>query len=201
MSGETISATLVRDLREKTGAGMMDCKKALAATGGDIQAAEEHLRKKGLSDAGKRSGRETREGQVYAYIHPGGRVGVMIEIGCETDFVARTDEFQGLCRELAMQAAATEALAVERDQLPAAHVAKEREIFAAQVAAMGKPAAVTEKIVEGKIEKFFSDVVLLEQPYIRDPERKVKDVVTAAIAQFGENITVRRFAKFRLGEE
>jgi len=125
----------------------------------------------------------------------------LIEIGCETDFVARTDEFQSLCRELAMQAAATEALAVERDQVPAARIEKEREIFSAQVAAMGKPAAVTEKIVEGKIEKFFADVALLEQPYIRDPERKVKDVVTAAIAKLGENITVRRFAKFRLGEE
>jgi elongation factor Ts len=201
MSSETISAVLVRDLREQTGAGMMDCKKALAATGGDMEAAKEHLRKQGLSAAGKRSGRETREGQVYAYIHPGGRVGVMIEIGCETDFVARTDEFQSLCRELAMQAAATEAMAVERTDLPAARVEKEREIFRAQIEAMGKPAAVTDKIVEGKMEKFFADVALLEQPYIRDPERKVKDVVTAAIAKLGENITVRRFAKFRLGED
>ncbi len=201
MSGETISAAQVRDLREKTGAGMMDCKKALAATGGDMEAAVEYLRKQGIAAASKRSGRETREGQVHAYIHPGGRVGVLIEVGCETDFVARTDDFQGLCRELAMQTAATEALAVERDDIPAERVAKEREIYRAQVAAMGKPAQVLEKIVDGKMEKFFSEVILLEQPYIREPERKVRDLVTAAIAKLGENITVRRFAKFRLGEE
>lgn len=197
----TISAALVRDLREKTGAGMMDCKKALAATAGDIEQAIEYLRKQGMAAASKRAGRETREGQVYAYIHPGGRVGVLIEVGCETDFVARTGDFQTLCRELAMQVAATEAAAVDRDSLPAARVEKEREIFCAQVAAMGKPAAVTEKIVDGKLEKFFSDVCLLEQAYIRDPDRKVKDLVTAAIAKVGENIAVRRFTKYRLGEE
>jgi elongation factor Ts len=197
----TISAALVRDLREKTGAGMMDCKKALAATAGDLEQAIEHLRKQGMAAASKRAGRETREGQVYAYIHPGGRVGVLIEVGCETDFVARTGDFQTLCRELAMQVAATEAAAVDRESLPAERVEKEREIFRAQVAAMGKPAAVSEKIVEGKIEKFFADVCLLEQAYIREPERKVKDLVTAAMAKVGENIAVRRFTKYRLGEE
>ena len=197
----TISAALVRDLREKTGAGMMDCNKALSATAGDIEQAIEYLRKQGMAAASKRAGRETREGQVYAYIHPGGRVGVLIEVGCETDFVARTGDFQTLCRELAMQVAATDAAAVDRESLPAARVEKEREIFRAQVAAMGKPAAVTEKIVDGKLEKFFTDVCLLEQAYIRDPDRKVKDLVTAAIAKVGENITVRRFTKYRLGEE
>jgi len=202
MSQETtISAAQVRDLRDKTGAGMMDCKRALSATGGDLDQAIDFLRKQGIAAATKRAGRETREGQVYAYIHPGGRVGVLIELGCETDFVARTDDFQNLCRELAMQAAATEALAVDRDGIPAERVAKEREIVRAQVASMGKPAAVLEKIVDGKMEKFFTDVCLLDQPYIRDPERKVRDLVTAAIAKLGENITVRRFAKYRLGED
>jgi elongation factor Ts len=201
MSSETISATLVRELREKTGVGMMDCKKALAASGGDMEAAIEHLRKQGVASAAKRSGRETREGQVYAYIHPGGRVGVMIEIGCETDFVARTDDFQNFCREMAMQVAATDAVAVDRDGLAPNRVEEEHAIFRAQVEAMGKPAQVTDKIVEGKMEKFYSDVVLLEQSYIRDPERKVRDLLTATIAKLGENIAVRRFTKYRLGEE
>jgi elongation factor Ts len=202
MSQETtISAAQVRDLRDKTGAGMMDCKRALSATGGDLDQAVDFLRKQGIAAASKRAGRETREGQVYAYIHPGGRVGVLIEVGCETDFVARTDDFQNLCRELAMQAAATEALAVDRDGVPVERVAKEREIIRAQVANMGKPAAVLDKIVDGKMDKFFADVCLLEQSYIREPERKVRDLVTAAIAKLGENITVRRFAKFRLGED
>jgi elongation factor Ts len=197
----TVSAAQVRDLRDKTGAGMMDCKRALSATGGDMEQAIDLLRKQGIAAASKRAGRETREGTVHAYIHPGGRVGVLIEVGCETDFVARTDDFQTLCRELAMQAAATEALAVDRESIPAERVAKEREIARAQVANMGKPAAVLDKIVDGKMEKFFADVCLLEQPYIRDPERKVRDLVTAAIAKLGENITVRRFAKYRLGED
>ena len=179
----------------------MDCKKALATAGGDLEQAIEVLRKQGVANAQKRSGRETREGQVYAYIHPGGRVGVLIEIGCETDFVARTDDFLNLCRELAMQVAATEALAVDRDGIPAARMAKEREIFQAQVENLGKPAAVLDKIVEGKVEKFFAESCLLEQTYIRDPERTVREVVTQAIAKLGENITVRRFSKFRLGEE
>ena len=201
MSETLISAAQVRDLREKTGAGMMDCKKALATAGGDLEQAIEVLRKQGVANAQKRSGRETREGQVYAYIHPGGRVGVLIEIGCETDFVARTDDFLNLCRELAMQVAATEALAVDRDGIPAARMAKEREIFRAQVENLGKPAAVLDKIVEGKVEKFFAESCLLEQTYIRDPERTVREVDTQAIAKLGENITVRRFSKFRLGEE
>jgi elongation factor Ts len=201
MSETLISANQVRDLREKTGAGMMDCKKALAAAGGDIDQAIEFLRKQGVANAQKRSGRETKEGQVYAYIHPGGRVGVLIEIGCETDFVARTDDFLTLCRELAMQVAATDVLAVDRDGIAPERVAKEREIFGAQVEAMGKPAAVLEKIIDGKVEKFFAESCLLEQVYIRDPNRKVRDVVTDAIAKLGENITVRRFTKYRLGEE
>jgi len=201
MSDTLISANQVRDLREKTGAGMMDCKKALAASAGDMEQAIEYLRKQGVANAQKRSGRETKEGQVYAYIHPGGRVGVLIEVGCETDFVARTDDFMTLCRELAMQVAATDAAAVDRDGIPAERVAKEREIFGAQVEAMGKPAAVLDKIIDGKMEKFFAETVLLEQVYIRDPDRKVRDVVTGAIAKLGENITVRRFSKYRLGED
>ena len=201
MSETLISANQVRDLREKTGAGMMDCKKALAASGGDVEQAIEYLRKQGVANAQKRSGRETKEGQVYAYIHPGGRVGVLIEVGCETDFVARTDDFLTLCRELAMQVAATDVLAVDREGIPSDRAAKEREIFSAQVEAMGKPAAVLEKIIDGKMEKFFAESCLLEQIYIRDPDRKVRDVVTGAIAKLGENITVRRFTKYRLGEE
>jgi elongation factor Ts len=198
--GTTISAAAVRDLRERTGAGMMDCKRALEAVAGDFDQAVDWLRKQGMAAAQKRAGRETKEGQVYAYIHPGSKVGVLIEIGCETDFVARTDDFRDLCRELAMQVAATEAVAVDRESIPPERVAKEREIFRAQVEAMGKPAAVTDKIVEGKLEKFYTDACLLEQPYIRDPDRKVEDVVTAVIAKVGENIAVRRFTRYRLGE-
>jgi elongation factor Ts len=202
MSSDTvISAAQVRDLREKTGAGMMDCKKALSATAGDIDEAIDYLRKQGVAAASKRSGRETREGQVAAYIHPGGKIGVLIEIGCETDFVARTDDYATLCRELAMQVAASEALAVDRDSMRPEWVEKEREILKAQVAEMNKPPQVIEKIIEGKLEKFFAESCLLEQPYIRDPDRKVIDLVTEAAAKMGENISVRRFTKYRLGEE
>ena len=196
----TITAAQVKALRERTGAGMMDCKRALTATGGDIEQAIQDLRKQGIAAAAGKAGREAKEGQVAAYIQPGGRIGVLIEVGCETDFVARTDDFQTFCRELAMQIAATEAAAVRRDELEDAFVSGERAIFAAQAEQSGKPAAVAEKIVEGKMEKRLKEVVLLEQSSIRDPDRTVQDLVNEAIAKLGENIVVRRFVRFRLGE-
>jgi elongation factor Ts len=196
----TITAAQVKELREKTGAGMMDCKRALAAAEGDVERAIEDLRTQGIAAAGKRAGRETNEGQVASYIHPGGRIGVLIEVGCETDFVARTDDFQALCRELAMQVAATEALAVSREELDEAFLTSERRIYTTQAEETGKPPQVIEKIVDGKIDKRLKEVVLLEQAYVRDPDQTVQDVLTETIAKLGENIVVRRFARFRLGE-
>jgi elongation factor Ts len=196
----TITATLVKDLRERTGAGMMECKKALAEANGDIEKAIAVLRKAGMARASAKAGREARQGVVHAYIHPGSQLGVLIEVDCETDFVARTDDFQGLVRSLAMQVAATNAQAVDRESLNPAFVEGERAILMEQAKATGKPEAVVTKIVEGKIEKMYEEVVLLEQPTIRDPDRKVKELVDQAIAKLGENIVVRRFAKFKIGE-
>src|SRR5437867_5730894 len=197
----TVTAEQVKQLREQTGAGMMECKKALMDTGGNFEKAIEQLRKSGVASAEKRADRAASEGIVDAYIHPGNRVGVLIEVNCETDFVARTQEFQELVHNLAMQVAATGAEYVRREQVPAERVAKEREIFAAQVAAQGKPAAIVEKIVDGKLEKFFSEFCLLEQVYIRDDQIKVSDMVKQAAAKTGENVVVRRFARFRLGQD
>ena len=196
-----ITADQVKQLREMTGAGMMECKKALADTGGDLEKAVDALRKSGAAKAEKRSGRNANEGRVEAYIHPGNRVGVLIEVNCETDFVARTDEFGELVRNVAMQVAAAGAEYVRREEVPAEQVARERAILAAQVEASGKPAAILEKIVEGKLGKFFSEVCLLEQPYIRDDKRTVADIVQDAAAKTGENIVVRRFSRFRLGQD
>ncbi len=197
----TITANQVKELRQRTGAGMMDCKRALADTAGDMDEAITLLRKQGIAAASKRAGRAANEGQVVSYIHPGGRIGVLIEVGCETDFVARTEDFQNLCRELAMQVAATEALAVDRDDIPAERLAQERDIFKSQALESGKPENVVDKIVDGKIDKFYKEVVLLEQDAIRDTEKTVHDVVTEAVAKLGENIVVRRFVRFRLGED
>lgn len=196
-----ISAELVRELREKSGAGMLECKKALEKTGGDVNAAMEHLRKVGLATAGKRAGRQTQEGLVEAYIHPGNKIGVLIEVNCETDFVARTDQFGELVRDIAMQVAAAEPLAVTREGIPGDLVAKEREILMAQTAGLNKPPEVLEKIVSGKLEKFYSEVALMEQPYVKDPKQKVEDRVKEAIAGLGENINVRRFVRFKLGAD
>jgi elongation factor Ts len=196
----TITASLVKDLRERTGAGMMECKKALAEAKGDIEAAIEVLRKHGMARASSKSGRVAKQGMVYAYIHPGDQVGVLLELDCETDFVARTDDFRGLAKNLAMQAAATAAVAVDRSGVDPAMIEREREILMEQARATGKPEAILAKIVDGKIEKMYEEICLLEQPYIRDPDRKVKDLVDQAIAKLGENIIVRRFAKFRIGE-
>lgn len=194
-----VTAQDVAKLRAMTGAGMMDCKQALTATGGDFERAVEELRKKGLSKAAKKAGRETKEGIVYAYIHPGDRVGVLIEVNCETDFVARTKEFRQLVHDLAMQVAASAPQFVSREQVTPDVLEKEREIYREQMKDQGKPDHIVEKIVEGKLGKFYQEVCLLEQSYIKDPEKKVGDVIQEAIAKLGENIQVGRFARFELG--
>jgi elongation factor Ts len=196
----TITASLVKDLRERTGAGMMECKKALAETNGDIDRAIDFLRKQGLSRASEKSGRAAKQGIVYSYIHPGDQLGVLLELDCETDFVARTDDFRELAKNLAMQAAATGARAVDRESVDPLLIERERLILLEQARATGKPEAILPKIVEGKIEKYYEEICLLEQPYIRDPDRKVKDLVDQAVSKLGENIVVRRFTKFRIGE-
>ena len=196
-----ISADQVKELRERTGAGMMECKKALVETGGDFDKAVDALRKAGIAKAEKRADRAASEGMVESYIHPGNRVGVLIEVNCETDFVARTDDFAALVRNLAMQVAAANAEYVRREDVPAERVAKEREIFAAQLANEGKPANIIDKIVEGKLGKFYSEVCLLEQPFIKDDKITVDGLVKQASSKTGENIVVRRFARFRLGQE
>jgi elongation factor Ts len=196
-----VSAAAVRDLRERTGAGMMDCKKALAEVRGDVEKAIVYLREKGLAAAAKRAGRTAADGLVEAYIHAGGKIGVLIEVNCETDFVARTDDFRGLVRDLAMQVAAANPRYVGREEVPSEVVEQERAIYAAQAATSGKPAAVIDKMVNGKIEKFFADVCLLEQPFIKEPDKPVSRLVSDAVAKMGENIIVRRFSRFQLGEQ
>ena len=195
-----VSAALVRDLRDKTGAGMMDCKRALSSCGGDLEKAVVYLREKGLAAAAKRSARAASEGAVGSYIHAGGKIGVLIEVNCETDFVARTPEFQNLVKDLAMQVAAANPRCVSRDQVPSDTIKAERDIYRAQASGSGKPAQVIEKIVDGKLEKFFADSCLLEQAFIKDPQRTVTQLVSDVIAHLGENVIVRRFARFQLGE-
>ena len=196
-----VSASSVRDLRDRTGAGMMDCKKALAEVKGDIEKAIVYLREKGLAAAAKRASRTAADGLVEAYIHAGGKIGVLIEVNCETDFVARTDDFQNLVKELAMQIAAANPRYVRREEVPAAVLEQERSIYAAQAANSGKPPQVIEKMVAGKVEKFFVDVCLLEQPFIKDPDKQVGQLISDAVAKLGENVVVRRFARFQLGEQ
>jgi elongation factor Ts len=197
-----VSAEQVKQLREQTGAGVMDCRAALDAAGGDFQGAIEHLRKKGLADAAKKAHRDAREGMVASYIHPGGKIGVLVEVDCETDFVARTEAFQLLVKDVAMQVAAASPTHVSREDVPGPVVEKEREIYRQQMADQKKPAQVLDKIIEGKLEKFFAAVCLLEQPFIKDPSGKtrVKDLVDQATARMGERIVVRRFARFQVGE-
>ena len=195
-----VSAAQVRELRERTGAGMLDCKKALADAQGDMEKAIQLLREKGLATAQKKAGRVASQGLVGSYIHAGGKIGVLIEVNCETDFVARTTEFQELVRDLAMQVAAANPRWVRREEVPADVIESERSIYRTQAASSGKPPQVVEKIVEGKLEKFFADTCLLEQPFIKDPDRTVGQLVTEAISRIGENIVVRRFARFQLGE-
>lgn len=196
-----IKADLVKELRERTGAGMMDCKKALTETGGDIEKAIIYLREHGLAAAAKKAGRATKEGRIEAYIHPGAKLGVLIEVDCETDFVANTEEYKHLCRELAMQVAAAGPRYVKREDMPQEEVEKEATILRNQALAEGKPEKVIEKIVSGRLEKFYQEVCLLEQAYIRDAEKTVKDLINEYIAKLGENIVVRRFVRFRLGED
>jgi elongation factor Ts len=183
-----------------TGAGMMECKKALSETGGDLDKAVDALRKSGIAKAEMRSGRAASQGRVEAYVHDS-RIGVLIEVNCETDFVARTDDFKRLCKDLAMQAAAAGADYVRREEVPAERLARERAIYAEQVKNEGKPAAIMDKIVEGKLNKFYSEVCLMEQPFIKDDKRSVGDLVKETSSKTGENVVVRRFVRFRLGAE
>ena len=195
-------AERVKELRERTGAGVLDCRAALQATQNDLQAAIEHLRKKGLADAQKRASREAKEGVVHSYIHSGAKLGVLVEVNCETDFVAKTPQFQELVRDLAMQVAAANPTYVAREHVPAAVLEKEREIYRTQVQDQKKPAVVLDKIIEGKLEKFFGEQCLLEQLFIKDSSGKtrVKDVVDTVNAQTQERVVVKRFARFVVGE-
>jgi elongation factor Ts len=195
-----VSAQLVKELREKTGAGMMDCKKALAEAEGDLAKAEEILRKKGLSAAAKKSSRAATEGAVASYIHMGGKIGVLVEVNCETDFVARTEGFQSLVKDIAMQIAAAAPRWVRREEVPQDVIAKEMEIAKAQAREQKKPEPIIEKIATGKVEKFYGEFCLLEQPFVKDDKKKIQEVVTEAIAKIGENIQIRRFSRFVLGE-
>jgi len=189
---------MIKELREATGAGVLDCKKALEAADGDLQKATEALRKKGLSKAAKKASRTTADGRVETYVHPGDKLGVMIEVDCETDFVARTDDFKSLCHELAMQVAASSPQWVSREDVPADVVAKESEVYMAQVPA-GKPEHIVERIIEGKMGKFYGENCLMEQAYIRDDEKTISQLVTETIAKLGENIVIKRFARFQIG--
>ena len=195
-----ITAGMVKQLRDKTGAGMMDCKAALGESGGDMEKAIEILRKKGLASAAKRAGRATNNGLIGHYIHMGGKVGVLAEVNCETDFVARTDDFQTLAKEIAMHIAAADPKYVRRDDIPAEVLEKEREIYRAQFAGSGKPASVIDKIVDGKLESFYAQVCLMDQPSVRDPNVTIQQMVSAATAKTGENVTVSRFCRFKLGD-
>ncbi|PKL74893.1 MAG: translation elongation factor Ts [Candidatus Melainabacteria bacterium HGW-Melainabacteria-1] len=197
----SITAEMVKTLREKTGVGMMECKKALQETAGDIEKAQDYLRKKGLADASKRSGRATSEGLIESYIHVGSQIGVLVELNCETDFVARNDQFKSLARDIAMHIAASSPLYVSSDEVPADQVEKEKEILLAQPDMASKPDNVREKIISGRIEKFYEQVCLLNQPFVKDPSRKVEDMVKTAISTIGENIQIRRFVRFSVGEE
>ena len=195
-----ITAQMVKQLRERTGAGMMDCKSALAETKGDMESAVDFLRKKGLAAAAKKAGRVAAEGAVGSYIHGNGKIGVLVEVNSETDFVARTEEFQELVRDIAMHIAAAEPRAVRREEVTQDDLDRERAIFRDQALASGKPANIVDKIVDGKMEKYFSEFVLLEQPFVKDPDKTVGQLVTEKIAKIGENIQVRRFVRFKLGE-
>lgn len=193
---------LVKELRQKTGAGIMDCKQALIESQDDISKAIDWLRQKGLASAGKKSGRATNEGVIASYIHPGSKVGVLIEVNCETDFVARNEEFQSLVKDLLLQSAANkETMFVRREDVTPQVVEKEMQIYRAQAKELGKPEAAWEKIATGKLEKFYQDICLMEQPFIRDPSIKIADLITQKIAKIGENISVRRFTRYQLGEQ
>ncbi len=195
-----ITPAMIKELREQTGAGIMDCKEALTASNGITDEAIDFLRKKGLQAAAKRATRSTQEGMVGSYIHGGGRLGVLVEVNCETDFVARTEDFQDLVHDLAMQVAASTPLYLSREDVPAETVTKEQHIYEEQAKASGRPAQAVPKIVEGRLEKYFQEVCLLDQPFVKDPSMTIQELIKAKIAKMGENIIVRRFVRFQLGE-
>ena len=196
----SIDAKVVKALRERTGAGMMDCKKALLETDGDLEKAVDHLRKTGIAKAEKKGQRTTKEGLIFSYIHHGGKLGVLLEINCETDFVAKTEGFNELAQNLSMQIAATNPASISRDDMDPAALEREKTIFTDQAKESGKPDNIVEKMVEGRIEKFFAESCLLEQQYIKDSDRKVSDLLTEAVSTLGENIVVNRFVRFAIGE-
>jgi elongation factor Ts len=196
-----ITSTMVKGLRDKTAAGMMDCKRALTETDGDIEKAVDLLRQKGLAVAAKRAGRATSEGAIETYIHAGGNLGVMVELGCETDFVAKNDDFRAFGRDVAMHIAAINPLAVTREEIPGEVVAREKEIYVQQALDSGKPEAIVEKMVTGKIEKFISETCLLEQQYVKNPDITIQDLLNELVGKMGENISIKRFARFQVGIE
>lgn len=196
----TVSTSLIKQLREKTGVGIMDCKTALKECDGDIDGAVDYLRKKGIATAKKRGGRTTSQGQIQSYIHAGGKIGVLVEANCETDFTGKTDDFTTFVKNLAIQIAASSPIAIDREQVPDDLVEKEKDIYATQARESGKPDKVIEKIVEGKLNKFFAESCLLEQPFVKNPDITVKDLLNDLIAKTGENIVIRRFVRFQLGE-
>ncbi len=196
-----ITAAMVKELREKTNAGMMDCKKALQETGGDIKKAIDYLRQKGLAVAQKRAGKTTSEGQIHSYIHAGGRIGVLVEVNCETDFTAKSDAFQEFVKNLAMHIAASNPLGIKREDIPEDVVEREREIYKKQALDSGKPEHIVDKIVTGKMEKFYRESCLLEQPYVKDPDITVEDYLNELIGKTGENIIIRRYTRYQLGED
>ena len=196
----SINAKLVKTLRDKTGAGMMDCKRALVETAGDLEKAVDHLRKSGIAKAEKKGARETKEGLVYSYIHAGGRLGVLVELNCETDFVANTDGFTELAHNLAMQIAATNPIALARDSIDDNVVTREKDIFTEQAKSQGKPDNIIERMVEGRINKFYQESCLMDQTYIKDPDKKIRDLFTETISILGENISINRYIRFAIGE-
>lgn len=200
MSAKGAPLALVKELRERTGAGVVDCQKALTESGGDVEKAITFLREKGLAAAAKRAGRSAAQGVVGSYIHGGGKIGVLLEVNCETDFVARTEEFQKLVKDVAMQIAAANPRYVRRDEVSEAEQAREREIYRVQTEQSGKPATVIDRIVDGKMEKFFSDICLMEQPFIREPGKTIEQLLKEVVARTGENVVIRRFARFQIGE-
>jgi elongation factor Ts len=197
----TISASVVKELREMSGAGMMDCKKALTEASGDLEKAIDILRKTGIAKARKKSGRSAKEGLIFPYIHPGSKLGVLLELNCETDFVANTDDFKNLCKDISMHIAASLPMAVSRDEIPNSVLEREKEIYADQARQSGKPDEIIEKMIEGRLNKFFQESVLLEQTFVKDPDKTVNDLITDAVAKLGENIVISRFSRFQLGEK
>jgi elongation factor Ts len=191
---------MVKDLREKTGAGMMDCKKALADAGGNFEKAVDYLRQKGLATAAKRAGRIASEGRIGSYVHAGGKIGVMVEVNCETDFVAKTEDFQTFAKDIAMHIAASSPLYLRRENVPPDALEREREIFRAQARDAGKPEKIVEKIIEGKLEKFYSEVCLLEQSFVKDPDLTVQELLNGLIGKLGEKVEIRRFSRFQVAE-